>query len=254
MAATVQEVLSAERAVHEAEFNDFPDLIRNLMTAHKLGRLDGHSECVDLLTDISACLKNGSRRGRELSRSSKIFYGMLLNNSSPWAHKFVSGVLFGPDLRTTQKARAAFETGLTNLGITTDSLKNLKEIHLSQYGLEDVPGIVSEDATVSHRRLDSELVEQIVENTPAAVWKTGVKLWGLATKLKPNGEQQLPVVFSADELRKVFQDCSLAGYVYVYVWIPILPGAPWFPFAIVATDNKFDNQVGLAISNLSWAP
>lgn len=30
-------------------------------------------------------------------------------------------------------------------------------------------------------------------------------------------------------------------YVYVYTWVPILPHAPWFPFAIIATNNKFDN-------------
>jgi len=53
--------------------------------------------------------------------------------------------------------------------------------HLKKFGLENVPGIVSEDATVALRRLDSELVERLIEQTP------------------------------------------------------------WFPFAMVATDNRFDH-------------
>mmetsp|Transcript_47432 Transcript_47432/g.124988 ORF Transcript_47432/g.124988 Transcript_47432/m.124988 type:complete len:285 (-) Transcript_47432:325-1179(-) len=48
-------------------------------------------------------------------------------------------------------------------------------------------------------------------------------------------------VKSIEELQELFKSQKLAGYVYVYTWIPILPGAPWFPFAMVATDNKFDN-------------
>ena len=32
---------------------------------------------------------------------------------------------------------------------------------------------------------------------------------------------------------------ELASYVYVYTWVPILPNVPWFPFAIIATNNKF---------------
>ena len=120
------------------------------------------------------------------------------------------------------------------LGLTTDSLKNLKEIHLVKYGLESVPGIVSEDATTALRRLDYELVKELKERTPVAVWQTGIKIWGLA------GE--CPTIYSADELEGLLKTKTLAAYVYVYVWVPILAGAPWFPFAMVATDNKFDAE------------
>ena len=36
-----------------------------------------------------------------------------------------------------------------------------------------------------------------------------------------------------------FKKRELASYVYVYTWVPILKNAPWFPFAIIATNNKF---------------
>ena len=224
----------AEQALREAEMAAMPELIHNLMVAHKLGNLDNNANCTAILTDISSCLKNGSARGRELSHASKTFYGLLLNNSSPWAHKFISGALFGPDLRTSQKARAAFDHGLVELGLTTESLKALK-VHLERFQLHNVPGLVSEDATTALKRLDAELVEQLVSNgTPAEVWEVGVKLWGFA------GETQM--VKSADDLRELFKSQAIAGYVYVYVWIPLVKGAPWFPFAMVATDNKFDNK------------
>jgi len=223
---------AAERAVEDAEYAKLPAIIRNLTTAHKLGRLEEHKECLDILTDLSTCLANGCTRGRTLSHSSKVFYGLLLNNASPWAHKFVSGVLFGPHLRTSQKARAAFDSGLVGLELTEESLRPLKEIHLTRYGLENVPGIVSEDATTCVRRVDPELVEKLVQKTPHEVWAAGVKLWGFS-----GGTHTIK---SAEELQKLVKTETLAAYVYVYVWIPILPNAPWFPFAIVATDNKFD--------------
>lgn len=62
----------------------------------------------------------------------------------------------------------------------------------------------------------------------------GIKLWGL------DGAPRM--IYSMDELKKLFSDHeALASYVYVYTWIPILKNAPWFPFAMVATNNKFDN-------------
>ena len=67
------------------------------------------------------------------------------------------------------------------------------------------------------------------------MWRTGIKLWGF-----DNGTR---VVHSVEELKELFSKKEvMAGYVYVYTWVPILPHAPWFPFAIVATDNKFDNN------------
>ena len=109
---TARATVEAEIIMHEAELSSFPPLIKKLMTAHKLGQLEVHSSTTELLTDIASCLESGTTRGRQFSPTSQVFYGLLLNNGSPWAHKFVSGVLFGPDLRTSQKARAAFESGV----------------------------------------------------------------------------------------------------------------------------------------------
>jgi hypothetical protein len=140
----------------------------------------------------------------------------------------VSGVLFGPHLRTLQKARAAFDSGLIELELTEDSLRPLKEIHLKRYGLESVPGIVSEDATTSVRPLDAELVEMLVAQTPSEVWAAGVKLWGSS-----GGTHTIK---SAAELQKLVK--TLAAYVYVYFWIPILPNAP----CLVPVRDRGDGQ------------
>ena len=229
---TWQAQLKAEAALRAAETAALPSVIQNLMAAHKLGGLAKHQDTVGILDDIATCLRNGSTRGRELSPPTKQLYGLLLNNGSAWAHKFVSGVLFGPSLRTTQKARAAFDHGLVELGLTKQSLEALKNIHLVEHGLEDVPGIISEDASMAVRRLD---FEELRTQTSPGVWTTGVKLWGFSGGTR--------TVHSVEELEILFKEgISLANYIYVYTWVPILPNSPWFPFAILATDNKFDNE------------
>ena len=229
---TWQAQLKAEAALRAAETAALLSVIQNLMAAHKLGGLAKHQDTVGILDDIATCLRNGSTRGRELSPPTKQLYGLLLNNGSAWAHKFVSGVLFGPSLRTTQKARAAFDHGLVELGLTKQSLEALKNIHLVEHGLEDVPGIISEDASMAVRRLD---FEELRTQTSPGVWTTGVKLWGFSGGTR--------TVHSVEELETLFKEgISLANYIYVYTWVPILPNSPWFPFAILATDNKFDNE------------
>lgn len=80
---------------HSNSARDYPKFIRYLQEAFEFGKLDDHEALVDILTGISTCLRNGTRRGRTLSDSEKQFYLMLLNNTSPWAHKFVSGVMLG---------------------------------------------------------------------------------------------------------------------------------------------------------------
>jgi hypothetical protein len=63
--------------------------------------------CSPDIPDVAKCLESGTTRGRTLSPTSKVFYGLLLNNGSPWAHKFVSGILFGPgDARALAVAAA----------------------------------------------------------------------------------------------------------------------------------------------------
>ena len=221
--------LIAQRTVHAAELEALPPVVKSLINASKLGNLDTFSETADILTDIASCLESGCTRGRRLSNASKTFYGMLLNSGSPYAHKFVSNVLFGQSLRESQRARAAFDDGLQEAGLVDESFKSLKQ-QLSAYGAETVPGIISEDATTALRRLDFEMFEHL----DGDAWKIGIKLWGFSGGPK--------TVHSVDELRQLFQAKeALASYVYVYTWIPILKNAPWFPFALVASDNKFKN-------------
>ena len=221
--------LIAQRTVHAAELEALPPVVKSLINASKLGNLDKFSETADILTDIASCLESGCTRGRRLSNASKTFYGMLLNSGSPYAHKFVSNVLFGQSLRESQRARAAFDDGLQEAGLVDESFKSLKQ-QLSAYGAETVPGIISEDATTALRRLDFEMFEHL----DGDAWRIGIKLWGFSGGPK--------TVHSVDELRQLFQAKeALASYVYVYTWIPILKNAPWFPFALVASDNKFKN-------------
>mmetsp|Transcript_14165 Transcript_14165/g.37407 ORF Transcript_14165/g.37407 Transcript_14165/m.37407 type:complete len:93 (+) Transcript_14165:295-573(+) len=47
---------ATELALEQAEFDALPPVIRNLMTAHKLGKLESHAECLEILTDISKVL------------------------------------------------------------------------------------------------------------------------------------------------------------------------------------------------------
>jgi hypothetical protein len=179
---------------------------------------------------------------------------MLLNSGSPWAHKFVANNLFGPHLRTSQKLRSAFEHKLVELDLIHESLVGLK-VHLDNYSLSGVPGIVSEDATTALRRLDFELLES---QTAASAWEAGVKLWGfdggtvtvhsieqLRAEVTPPHPSDMSSCYASSHcvrcpLDVQFGKRSLAAYVYVYTWVPILKNAPWFPFAIIATDNKFD--------------
>jgi hypothetical protein len=221
------ELASREAALADS-FGKLPLVIQNLIVANKTGALEKNATTVALLEGISTCLKNGSTRGRKLNDTEKAFYGLLLNSGSPWAHKFVANNLFGPHLRTTQKARAAFDHKLAELALTRESFVGLKA-HLATYKLVEVPGIISEDATTSLRRLDFELLES---TTAQSAWEAGIKLWGF------NGGTV--VVHSIGELRSTFQTRELAGYVYVWTWVPILEHAPWFPLAIIATNNKFD--------------
>ena len=230
-----QEVAAASAASASAVERDYgeyfqglPMMIQNLMIAHKNGTLEQNATTAELLDGITTCLKNGSTRGRKLNDSERAFYGMLLNSGSPWAHKFVANNLFGPNLRTSQKTRSAFDHKLVELDLTHQSLVGLKA-QLTRYGLAEVPGVVSEDATTSVRRLDFELLQS---TTAESAWEAGVKLWGF--------DGGCVVVHSIDELREDFKQHELAAYVYVYTWVPILPHAPWFPFAIIATNNKFD--------------
>ena len=103
-----------------------------------------------------------------LSDSEKQFYLMLLNNTCPWAHKFVSGVMLGPDLRTSKEFRSRF--GGLELGFVEE---NVAQLHctLTKYNQQTTPGKVSEDASGAIHRLDWETVKdsEVVRCYPKAV-------------------------------------------------------------------------------------
>jgi hypothetical protein len=161
----------------------------------------------------------------------------LLNNGSPWAHKFVAGVLFGPILRTSQKARAAFESGVLESGMKDQSFDGLLT-HLKRYSLKTVPGVISEDATTSLRRLDAETITALGEHVPDDVLSAGVRLRGF----DGTNTENTRLIKSIDELKALVEaKTALAGYVYVYTWVPILPHAPWFPFAIKVSSPPTTN-------------
>ena len=184
---------------HSQSAVNYPKFIRNLQEAFDLGQLDGHDALQDILTGISTCLRNGTRRGRTLSDSEKQFYMMLLNNTSPWAHKFVSGVMLGPDLRTSKDFRSRY--GGIELGFEEDSIRQLRKT-LTKYNLEKTPGKVSEDASGAIRRLDWETIQ----NSDIALPASGLKVVGFTGPAV--------IVQSVEELREdvpesVDSDCKL---------------------------------------------
>ena len=81
-------------------WDDLTAFFHNLRKAYRSGVLQNHPKLVDVLQGISQCLKNGTRKGRTLSKTEKHFYALLLNAGGAWAHKFVSKIFLGPDLRT----------------------------------------------------------------------------------------------------------------------------------------------------------
>ena len=50
------------------------------------------------------------------------------------------------------------------------------------------------------------------------------------------------IPFTVQELRDHFNKAgtTIASYFYLYLWIPIVNNAPWFPLCVIATDNKFN--------------
>jgi hypothetical protein len=94
------------------------------------------------------------------------------------------------------------------------------------------------------------MLQALSQHVPDGVLSAGVCLWGFDGTNTANTK----LIHSIDELKALFEEkTALAGYVYVYTWVPIVPHAPWFPFALIATNNKFDNvhrpEPNLRLSN-----
>lgn len=98
--------LAHMEAKSDREISSFPQYIQNLILAEKLGNVSEHPACVDLISGIATCLARNTTRGRRLNETEKQFYCILLNSQSPWAEKFVSHNLMGPNLRHIKQLRA----------------------------------------------------------------------------------------------------------------------------------------------------
>ena len=226
---------------------NYPELIRNLIDAHELSKLEIDKEgslltkpLNDILTGISKCLLHGTRRGRTLTENEQLFHAALLNVKGPWSQKLVSSVLLGPDVDTSKKYRAKLCEGFS----AHDWRGNVKAVKecMQSYGdrfpdLHKAPGLVSEDASTILRRIDLERLckSSDFERLEIPAGGLAVQVWGL-----DGGER---VVKSVDELRALLKSCSaddIATYVYIWLWIPQVEHAPWFPLRCEITNNKFD--------------
>ena len=211
-------------------WDDLPAFFHNLRKAYRSGVLQKHPKLVDVLQGISQCLKNGTRKGRTLSKTEKQFYALLLNAGGAWAHEFVSKIFLGPDLRTTKSNRFSIaQLSAADLEFTPDCFRKLKEL-LVLSGLHNAPGIIAEDTTTVHRRLDWERCTTMVNNA----LRHGIKVYRFSGP---------PItIYSVQELRDHFNKAgtTMASYAYLYLWIPIVNNAPWFRLCVIATDNKFN--------------
>ena len=213
------------------QLSQMPEIVQRLHNADLHGRLEQYPEAVELISGMAACLENGSTRGRKLNTTEQHFYGMLLNSGNPWVQEFVAKNLFGPSLRWTQQHRCGLPT--IPIGEVSDANVVLLTNMLTQLGLRDVPGLVSEDGSTSSRHVDWG---DLLGATEAEVWANGVTLYGFSGNPV--------VVHSLEELQALFDARKhvIANYVYVYTWVPVLPHAPHVPFCIVATDNCFNGK------------
>ena len=240
-------VSALDASVKATKTNDYPELLRNLIDAHELSKLDIEDKSSlltqplsDILTGISRCLLHGTRRGRKLTSNEQLFYAALLNVKGPWSQKLVSSVLLGPDIDTSKKYRAKLCEDFDSFDWRAN-VKAVKEC-MESYGdrfpdLHKAPGIVSEDASTILRRVDLERLSKSSDFERLHIPEGGlaVRVWGL-----DGGER---VVQSIDQLRTLLKQCSaddIATYVYIWLWIPQVEHAPWFPLRCEITNNKFD--------------
>ena len=85
---------------------------------------------------------------------------------------------------------------------------------------------------IEEDRARDEALDRLGE-MPTAMWRRGLKIWGF--------DGGPVVVRSQAELLALFENRkrNIARYVYVYTWVVTAKHAPWFPFIMLATDNKF---------------
>lgn len=142
----------------------------------------------------------------------------MLNHSGSQVHDWLSKLLLGPDVRTTQKARAAFEYP-PGLGITQEHLDAAMKV-LSAWDLLSCPMVLVEDATAQQCRAD---VMGINKHT---------LIFGF------NGPTI--TVQTAEEFKKLVTEdsASYATLLYVYTLVPLVKGAPYLPVFAFSHDGS----------------
>ena len=142
----------------------------------------------------------------------------VLNHSGSQVHDWLSKLLMGPDVRTTQKLRSSFEYP-SGLGITVEHLDAVVKV-LKAWNLLDCPMILAEDATAQQCRADVMGVsnETLIFgfNGPILVVKTGAEFEKLVGDKK----------------------ASYATLLYVYTLVPLVRGAPYLPLFAFSHDGS----------------
>ena len=213
------------KAKDGAEQKNYDEFLQNLLLAHDIAEQTGEpfggglmsTSLNEILTSISTAVRNGTTRGRKLKKNERLFYAALLNTKGPWTHDLVSGILLGPHLRTTKRARSELASGFCAQWCE-QSVANLLEV-LEEFGLDGVPGILSEDGTSILRRLDLERVMSKLHISPSGL---EVHVHGL------NGQPR--VIHSKEELKALASTLSeddIASTLYVWLWVPQADHAPW---------------------------
>lgn len=139
----------------------------------------------------------------------------------------------GPNVRTTQRFRAAFNYPSV-LGMDAVFVDIVLDV-LKQWGLDKAPFIISEDGTASQVRVD------VTEN-----WeKRTCFVFGLC-----GGTYE---VSSFREFQQLVRTVDWATTVYVYTLVPLVKGAPHIPlFAFCHNSSKSSFTAGSVLKNWQY--
>lgn len=101
---------------HTTELSSFPEYIKHLITAEKLGHVSEHLACVDIISARDRHLPceeldawSPAQRDRKVVLH---LNAILLNSQSPWAEKFMSHNLMG---RTSGRSKSCGRIGRLRL-------------------------------------------------------------------------------------------------------------------------------------------
>lgn len=193
---------------------DIPEFLSVLHDAHHDGVLQSKGALVELLQAVADAMKSG-RRHRRLTPVMQAFYSKLLVHGGQQVHDFVSSVLLGPDVRTTRRLTKGPMSEFM-LGIKSEFFKEVRKL-MCHWGIQDAPVFIGEDATALQPRLDT-----LVEGDHLYVMGfTGGKL----------------EIKSKADLMHINNSNNLATSFYLFVVIPLVPGAPFIPLFVQLHDG-----------------